>query len=642
MMQAIRDRAQSWIAWVIVSFLIVVFALWGVQGYVGNTGGNDVAEVNGITITEREFEDQYTNYRNQQRQQLLQALGNDVNNPLFKQLFNEKVMRQRVLDGMVQSRLMSLAAIEAGFNMNDAQLNDIIRQVPVFQRDGQFDKDVYKQALRFQGMNNKTFKSRLKQDEITAQLVAGLSNSAFVTPSQVNNWIRLQNQQRSFSSLTLKAKDYQHKAAINDEMIKAYYDQNLGRFMTEEQVSVDYVELSAANLSDSAVADEQTLREFYEDRVTDYAVIDTATQTAALNALRDRLAAGEDFAALAKEASQDSGSANNAGKIGLISRVDMEQAFTDAAFELKEGEISKPVQTSFGMHIIKVNSIQGEQRDVSHILLNIDETKFRTRSFDEVRTEIEKEFRTNASERRFGEQFQLLSNVSYEQPNTLEPVTEELGLPVKTSASFTRSGGTDLFANPAIISAAFSSDVLAGNNSEPIELADDRVIVLRVKEYQTAVPKPLEEVNDAIIKNLLSDAGQQQVREKSAALLLRLADGDSLSDLAVLENAAFSEVQTVTRTGKGPSREVIETLFAMQRPQDTKLVHDSVELLNGDITIIALSNVEDGDAAKATDEERLAARKNLTEQFASRDVTALRSDLRLAADVVIFKDKAEK
>lgn len=356
-----------------------------------------------------------------------------------------------------------------------------------------------------------------------------------------------------------------------------------------------------------------------------------------MNALRKRLSAGEDFAKLAKEASQDSGSANNGGKIGLISRIDMEQAFTDVAFALKKGEISQPVQTSFGMHIIKVNSIEGEQRDVSHILLNIDTSKLRTRSFEEARTEIEKEFVRNAIDRRFSEQFQLLSNISYEQPNTLEPVTAELGLPVKSTENFTRKGGKGLMANPAVITAAFSSDVLAGNNSEPIELADDRVIVLRVKEYQPAAPKPLAEVNDAIIKNLLNDAGQKQVREKAAELLLKLADDASLNDLAVLENAAFQNSSTIKRTEKKQSREIIQAVFSMPRPQEGKPTYQSVELVSGDISIIALMNVEDGDISKVSNEERLAATKTLTQQISSRDVTALRVDLRQSADVTIFK-----
>lgn len=636
MMQAIRDGAQSWIAWIIVSFLIVVFAMFGIQGYVGNTGSTDVAEVNGLTISEREFENQYRNYRDQQRQQLLKVLGNDVDNPLFKQLFNETVMRKRVLDGMVQSRLLTLAAVEAGFNIGDEQINDIIRQVPVFQREGKFDKEAYKQALRFQGMDNTGFKARLKQDEITAQLIAGLSESAFVTPKQVDNWLRLQNQQRSFTSMTLKAKDYQHKAAINDDMIKDYYDKNMARFMTEEQISVDYVELSAANLSEQAAADESALKVFYEDRAADYAIVDTTTQLATLTALRKRLIAGEDFAKLAKEASQDGGSANNAGKIGLISRIDMEQAFTDAAFSLKKGEISQPIQTSFGMHLIKVNNIDGEQRDVSHILLNVDAKKLRTRSFEEVRTEIEKEFRSNASERRFGEQLQLLSNISYEQPNTLEPVTAELGLPVKSTENFTRRGGKGLMEIPAVITAAFSTDVLAGNNSEPIELTDDRVIVLRVKEYQPAAPKPLAEVNDAIIKNLLNDAGQKQMREKAAELLLKLADYGSLSDLAVLENAIFQKSNTIKRTEKRQSREIVKALFSMQRPEEGKSAHQSVELVNGDIAIITLASIEDGDVSSISAEERLAATTKLTQQVSLRDVTALRTDLRQLGDVVIF------
>jgi len=636
MMQAIRDGAQSWVSWIIVGFLILVFALFGIQGYVGNTGSSDVAEVNGLTITERDFDNQYRNYRDQQRQQLLKVLGNDVDNPLFKQLFNETVMRQRVLDGMVQSRLLSLAAVEAGFNIGDEQINEIIRQVPVFQLDGKFDKETYKQALRFQGMNNKVFKARLKQDEITAQFVAGVANSAFVTPAQVDSWLGLQNQKRSFTSLTLKAKDYQHQASIDDDMIKTYYDQNTARFMTEEQVSLDYVELSAENLSEQAAADEQALRDFYEERTADYAVIDTTQQIATLNALRKRFGEGENFAKLAKEASQDSGSVNAGGKIGLISRIDMEQAFTDAAFALKEGEVSQPVQTSFGMHIIKVNSIDGEQRDVSHILLNIDTAKFRTRSFEEARIEIEKEFRSNAIVRRFGEQFQLLSNISYEQPNTLEPVTAELGLPVKSTESFTRKGGKGLTANPAVITAAFSTDVLAGNNSDPIELTDDHFIVLRVKEYQPAAPKPLAEVNDAIIQNLLNEAGQKKIREKAAELLLKLADTASLNDLAVLEKAALQKNSTITRTEKKQSREVIRALFSMPRPQEGKPTHQSVELVNGDISIIALVNVEDGDVSKASNEELLAATKTLTQQFSSRDVTALRTDLRQSADVTIF------
>ena len=639
MMQAIRDRAQSWIAWIIVSFLVVVFALFGIQGYVGNPGSTDVAEVNGITISEREFENQYRSYRDQQRQQLLQALGNDINHPLFKQLFNEDVMRQRVLEGMVQSRLLTFAAIKAGFNVGDEQINNIIVQVPVFQKDGKFDKETYKQRLRLQGMNNSIFKSRLKQDEITAQFVNGLTNTAFVTDAQVDGWLALENQQRSFSMMTLKAEDYQHEANINDDMIKSYYDQNIDRFMTEEKVSVEYVVLSAENLSEQAVADEATLREFYEDRKADYAVIDTSKQIATLNKIRDRIAAGEDFAALAKEFSEDSGSAKKGGKIGLISGFDMEPAFTDVLFALKEGEVSKPVQTSFGVHLIKLNRIQGAQRDVSHILLNIDDKKLRTRSFEEVKADIEKEFRDNAAERRFGEQFQLLSNISYEQPDTLQPVTEELGLPIKTSDTFTRRGGKGLFSNPALVSAAFSTDVLAGNNSEPIELPDEKVIVLRVKDYQAAAPKPLAEVNDAIIKSLLSNSGRIKVKEKAEEILKKLSEDGSFADIAVLEDAKLDKALVITRADKKVPSEIVRAVFDMQRPTADKPVYKTVDRASGDISLVALESVKDADPAVFTDKERQAAKAKLIELFSNRDATALRTDLRETGDVVITMNK---
>jgi len=640
MMQAIRDRAQSWIAWVIVSLIIVVFALFGIQGYVDNPSGADVAEVNGITISEREFENQYRAYRDQQRQQLLQALGNDADHPLFKQLFNEDVMRKRLLDGMVQSRLLTLAAIKAGFNLGDEQINGIITQVPAFQKQGQFDKEVYKQRLRMQGMNNSIFKNRLKQDEITAQFTTGIASTAFVTDAQIDTWLALQNQQRSYSSMTLKSKNYEHEADINDELIKSYYDQNLARFMTEEKISVDYVVLSAADLSEKAVSDEQALRDFYEERKADYAVADTSSQIETMNKIRQRFDAGEDFAVLAKEFSTDPGSANNGGKIGLINRFDMEQAFTDVAFALKEGEVSRPVETSFGLHMIKLNRIQGAQRDVSHILLKVDSKKLRTRSFEEVRSQIEKEFRTNAVERRFSEQFQLLSNVSYEQPDTLEPVKVELGLEIKTSDSFTRRGGTGLFANPTIIAAAFNADVLAGNNSEPIELPGEQVIVLRVNEYQSAKPKPLAEVNDVVIKSLLSNMGREKAKQKATEILQKLADYGTLADLAVLENVQL-EKAVATRADKKIPREIIEALFSMPRLTDGKPTYESVELVSGDISIIALEKVTDADVSTYGEKQRQAARENLTRLFSERDVTALRVDLRQTGDVMIYAKKAD-
>jgi len=642
MMQAIRDGAQGIIAWIIVLLLIVVFAMFGVQGYVGTSSNADVAEVNGVSISERDFDLQYRNYRQQQRQQLMEILGNDVNNPLFKQLFNEDVMRKRVLDGMIQRRLLTLAAIKAGFNVGEEQLNMTIRQVPVFQKEGKFNPDVYKQALRFQGMTTSSFKSRLQQDEITAQFTNGVSETVFVTPQQVENWFKLQDQQRTFSYATLKAEDYRHRASINDDMIKAYYDQNIGQFMTDEKVTLDYVELSPADISKQLVANEQALKNFYEDRIADYAVVDTSKQQAALNDARKRIQAGEDFAKLAKELSQDTGSANLGGEIGLIGRTDMEAAFADAAFALKKGEVSKPVQSSFGMHIIKVNAIQGEQRNVSHILLNVDTKKLRTRSFEDVRTDVEKDYQESAVDKEFTEKYQLLNNISYEQPDTLEPVAAELNLTIQTVGPITRQGGKGLTKIPAIVSAAFSADVLAGNNSEPIELDNNRVVVIRVKEHKPAAPKPLTEVNDTIIERLLAQESQKLIKDKGKQLIEQLNTSADLAKLAEQEKAKYEADTTVKRTEKKLPREVVTAVFGMPQPSQDKPVYTGIELASGDYMLVSLTSVTSGDLTAATDEQRLAAKRSLQTHLAQREVTALQADLRQTADIVLYnQDKDE-
>jgi len=642
MMQAIRDGAQGIIAWIIVLLLIVVFAMFGVQGYVGTSSTSDVAEVNGVSISERDFDLQYRNYRQQQRQQLLELLGNDVNNPLFKQLFNEDVMRQRVLDGMIQRRLLTLAALEAGFNVGDEQLNRTIRAFPAFQKEGNFNPDVYKQALRFQGMTSGSFKSRLQQDEVTAQFTNGLSGTVFVTSQQVENWYKLQDQTRAFGYVTLKAEDYRHQVSIDDEMIKAYYDNNTQQFVTDEEVTLAYVELSPDDIAKQLGADEQALKEFYEERVADYAVVDTSKQQATLNEARKRLEAGEDFAKLAKELSEDGGSANLGGEIGLIGRTDMEAAFADVAFTLKKGEVSEPVQTSFGMHIIKVNSIQDAQRNVSHILLNVDTKKLRTRPFEEVRKAVEKDYQTSAVDKEFSEKFQLLNNLSYEQPDTLEPVATELNLTIKTLGPITRRGGEGLAKIPAVVSAAFSTDVLAGNNSEPLELENNKVVVLRVSKHKEAAPKPLTEVNDAIIQRLLAQESQKFVKDKGTQLVEQLNTNAVLETLAESEKAKYEEASDIKRTDKKLPREVLTSVFAMPHPVDGKPVHKGVELVSGDYMLLSLNKVTNGDLKAATDEQKLAAKRSLQTHLAQREVTAMQADLRQAADIVLYsQDNSE-
>jgi peptidyl-prolyl cis-trans isomerase D len=636
MLQSIRDRAQTWVAWIIVLFIVLVFALWGIQDYIGGGKQVDVAEVEGVAISDQDFQRQFQVYREQQRQQLARVLGDDINNPLYKQLLNEQAMRKRVLEGMIQNRLMTIAALDAGLRVSEEYLNDIIRAIPAFQRGGQFDPDTYAQQLRYQGMSTKGFKIRLEQDEINRQFQEAIAGSVFVTPQQVDAWLALQNQERTLSTITLRAEDYRHEVKIDDDKIRAYYDENIAQFMTDEQLSIEYVEFSADNLSGQIDVSEETLREWYEGHVEDYAVADERAQRDTLLAVRKRALAGEDFATLAKELSEDKASAENGGDIGLLTRNVMEPAFDEALFSMKKGDISEPVRTSFGLHLIKLTDIKGEERQASHILLNVDDTKLRTRSFEEVRKELEADYRARESERLFAEQYELLNNLSYEQPTTLEPVATELKLELKSTELFTRQAGKGIAANPTVLNAAFSEDVLAGNNSEPLEMEQDKVIVLRVKEHKPAVAKPLEEVNDSIIERLLADATQAVAREKGAAMLASLKTGTAQEEVASQFKASWSAPESITRDAGQVQRGVVNALFAMPRPAADKPNYSGVALSNGDYSVIAFSAVTEFDPASVDDAKRQTARRQLEASAADSLVSALRADLRQSADVKIF------
>jgi peptidyl-prolyl cis-trans isomerase D len=253
-----------------------------------------------------------------------------------------------------------------------------------------------------------------------------------------------------------------------------------------------------------------------------------------------------------------------------------------------------------------------------------------------VREQLEADYRARESERLFAEQYELLNNLSYEQPTTLEPVVSELKLELKSTEMFTRQGGKGIAANPAVVNAAFAEDVLAGNNSEPLELAQDKVIVLRVKEHKPAEAKPLEEVNDSIIQLLLGEVTQRIAREKGEAMLAKLKTGAAQEEVASEFKASWSAPESISRDAGQVRRGVVTALFAMPRPEADKPNYSGVALSNGDYSVIAFSAVTEFDPTSVGDDKRQTARRQLEASAAESLVSAMRADLRLEADVKIY------
>jgi peptidyl-prolyl cis-trans isomerase D len=445
-------------------------------------------------------------------------------------------------------------------------------------------------------------------------------------------------QQRDAAYLTLKAESFEHEAKLDDSRIKAYYDENIDRFKTEQKVSIEYLELNAATVAKSITVDEEALLNYYEQRKDDYLVQDDAAQRKLLTDIAARVKKGESFAALAKEYSEDVGSAENGGDIGFIGRAVMDKSFEDAMFALKEGKVSGVVKSSLGLHLIQVEEIKGEERHVRHILLNLDKQKLRSRSYEEVRNQIEADFKRSRAEKIFNDKYDQLNNLSFEHPQTLTIAAEELGMTLQHSEPFAVGGGTGITAIPAVFNAAFSDNVLnQGNNSELLDLGGERIVVLRIKENMPAAARPLEEVNEQIITLLLKEAGAERARSVGDAILGKLREGANPQTLAKEYMAEWQTTKSYSRESKGIVPSVLSTVFAMPRPAADKATFTTASLPNGDYTVIGLYAVKDGDPATRTAEERLAAARRISAADAGSAVSLLRKDLRAKAKVTIYE-----
>lgn len=606
MLEFIRNRAQGFFAWLIVGGIIITFALFGINQYFTGGGDTSVAKVNGAEISQGRLEQAYY----QQRQRLTEMFGGEL-----PPMFTEKMLKQQVLSQLVAQEVMVQAALDNGMRVGDRQLADIIRRADVFHENGEFSRSKYEQLLRQQGMTPGMFESRIARDILAAQFESGFTDTAFVTAHEVDELLRLQNQQRSVGYLRVALAPFEKAASASDAEVEEYYQANQQRYMVPERVKVDYIELDAGQLAADIQVDEQTLRARYEAQKINYSTpeerqashilieadenaaqeqLDAARQKA--EALLARLRQGEDFAELAGAESDDPGSAKQGGDLGFFGRGAMVPAFEEAAFALKEGELSDVVQSPFGFHIIKLTGIRGGE----------------VQPFDKVRDKIRQDIQNEKAEQRFYDMAEQLANLSYEQPDTLKPASEELGLPVKTSDYFTRQGGPGIAAEPKVAAAAFSDDVLVrGNNSETIELARNHMLVLRINDHQPEQVRPLEEVRTQIVSAIKREKALTEAKARSASLLEQVRAGESPAALAAGEGVQWHAQQTLGRDSKELEGAILDAAFRLPAPDADAVSSDSVALRSGDQVVVVLYTVTDGDPAAVDEAGREQVRKQL-------------------------------
>ncbi len=634
MLHFIRERAQGWIAWVIVGLLIVPFALWGINEYFGTGGRLVAATVNDTDISEREFQQAFF----EQRNRMQQMLGGQYDAQLF-----DPQLKKRALEELVDRELLRQHANETGYRVSTAAVVRTIRSIDAFREDGVFSSDVYQQQVRAQGQTPATFEARVRRILLTGQLAEGLAGTALVTKADLKAAVRVLEQKRDFQYLTLAVDNYRDESVANEAAMQTYYDEHAARFMTTEKVRVEYIELSAKKIAEAMAKEsppsEAELREFFESHSSQYQVpeerqarhiliqVDEGADADAVEKARvkaqdiwKRTQAGESFDDLAGEFSDDPGSAEMGGDLGFFGRGVMEPDFEETVFTMQVGDVSEPVLTSFGYHIIKLAAIRESE----------------SKSFEEIHDELLPQYLADTAEKTYYDLAEQLTNLAYETPDNLSETADQLDLTLNQSDFFGRRGGAGLFANPRVSQAAYSDEVLKqGYNSEPIELGENHVVVLRLLDHQEAKQRPFAEVKDQVKMQLVSDHARAETKQAGLDAVSNLESGESSEQIASALKLEWETVNAAGREADNVDRVILGNVFKLKKPEGGSSTFGGVVLNNGAFAVIALSAVTDGELASLDEAAREMFKRKLAGEAGANSQAHLLSLLRKHATITV-------
>ena len=620
MLQNIRDNSQGWIAKTIIGVIVALMALTGFDAiFQATSTSQDAAKVNGEEITQVELSQAV----DMQRRQLLQQLGKDFDSSLL----DEKMLREAALKGLIDRKLLLQGAKDAKFSFSEAALDQVILLTPEFQEDGKFSPERFDQVIRQLGYGRLQFRNMLGEEMLIGQLRAGLAGSGFVTDEQVNAFARLEKQNRDFASLNIKADPAAVK--LTDDEVKAYYDEHAKEFMTPDQVVIDYIELKKSSFFDQVAVKDDELQALYQKEIANLAeqrraahilieVNDKVSDDQAkakIAEIQQRLAKGESFEALAKEFSQDPGSAANGGDLGFAGPGVYDPVFETAVYALKQDQVSEPVRTSFGYHLIKLLGVEAPQ----------------VPSFASLKDKLTHDLKTQQVERLFVDATKQLEDSAFEASDLAQPA-QELKLTVHTSAPFGREGGEGVAANRAVIQAAFSTEVMdEGANSTALELDPETVVVLRVKEHRKPEQLPLEAVASSIRAQLVKEHASAAAKTRAEQIIKELRDGKLPLNQPV-DGQSWKVQEAVARGQEGIDPAVLQAVFRMPKPAaKDKPTFGSVTLADGTVVVLRLNGVND--AVAPTEEEKASYRRFLASRVGQQDFAAYRKQLENEAKV---------
>lgn len=625
MLQKIRDKVSGWVASLFLGTVAIVFVFWGVDFQ--SNASLFAAKVDGEKIPVQTVQRAWQ----QRMSQLQQMMQGEIPAEL------QKTQQKAMLDQFVRQTLLTQRARENGYFVTDEALARRVMEIPQFQADGKFSTDRYNALIRQAGMTTAKFEADLKTELLVTQIQNAVIDSAFVTPAELDRRYMLEKQERELDYAIIAANSFADQIKLTDAQIQAWYDGHKSDYLTAETVDLEYIELTRASAEGGVTVTEQALKDYYEQvkerfesperrkarhiLITATDGLDDAAAQKKAQELFDKANGGADFAQLAKDNSKDPGSAQQGGDLGWAQRGMFVGPFEETLFAMKAGEIRGPIKTQFGYHVIRLDEVETGK----------------IRSYDDVRAELEAEYRKDRSQTIFYEQTQKMADQSFASLTELASVAKAMNVPLHTVKAFTRQGGGELGADPAAIEAAFSDDVLERRQNSPlVAIGEDRAVILRVTAHQAAEAKPLADVRAQIETQLRTQLTRDAAAKKGTEILDQLRKGAAWA--AALSGGGVPAVgaRFVNRQDAIAPPAVVRAAFAApaNKLSAAKPFYAGIVTDDGNYAVYSVSAVRAGDPAAESSGDRSARRLQAERQLGNEEFAAYVDEAEQQADIV--------
>jgi len=634
MLQAMRKKMHGWPSIVLLGVAVFAMSFFGIETYFMSNADSFVAKVNKHEITQRDYQDRV----NLLRQQMSAQQGDQFDSSAFE----KPEVKLQILDGMIDEQLLLQANDDWGMRVPSQSVRDYIAGIPAFQVNGQFDATSYRAWLTSQRKTPGMFEQEIRSSLAGQLLPDAINNSTLVTTAQIDRFVSLLTQSRNVSYFVIPPPMLDEKVSVvTDEQIAAYYKAHQADYMNPEQVSVKFIEVNSGDLKLDAELSDEDLHKRYdeekqrfvqpEQRLASHILINvpanaTPEQQKAALAKADKIAAeanASDFAKLAEADSQDLGSKRQGGDLGWLEKGVTNPAFDSALFALQKGQVSKPILSSDGYHIIWLRDVRSGE----------------SKPFAEVRDELVKEASTADRDRKYNEVAGKMSDNTYQNPTSLEPAAAALDLPIKTTELFSRKGGEGMAANAKVIDAAFSDDVLVqGNNSGLIDLGNDHSVVIHVDKHVAAAARPLAEVSAEVKQKILDQRIATAASKLSDEALVKLNKGEAIADVAAALKTEVKTVDDATRQNRVVPPALLKQAFLVPHPKADGAEFAAVAMDDGNYGLLAVNKVTDGDPSKMSPQELDGLRQQVAQAYGSETRRELIEVLRAKAKIKINKN----